>query len=211
MVEFNCRFGDPESQVMLPRMEGDLVPLLFAVARGERPPVAPWTSGRRAAVCVAIASGGYPGRYRDRDRDHRDRRRRGGAGRAGVPRRHRDSRGPARDGGRAGAGRDGRPAPICRPPSPPPTTRPGGSTSTACTTGVTSGDGRWGRCQGRDESRAGGHRARQRLRSRDDARDGEGSGKARGRPRGRGGLRASHAEAAPRSGRAPPPRVACAC
>ena len=63
VVEFNCRFGDPESQVMLPRMEGDLVPLLFAVARGERPPVAPWTSGRRASVCVAIASGGYPGRY----------------------------------------------------------------------------------------------------------------------------------------------------
>ncbi len=63
VVEFNCRFGDPECQVMLARMEGDLVPLLFAVARGERPPVAPWTSGRRASVCVAIASGGYPGRY----------------------------------------------------------------------------------------------------------------------------------------------------
>jgi phosphoribosylamine--glycine ligase len=63
VVEFNCRFGDPETQVMLPRMEGDLVPLLLAVARGERPPGAPWTSGRRASVCVAIASGGYPGRY----------------------------------------------------------------------------------------------------------------------------------------------------
>jgi phosphoribosylamine--glycine ligase len=63
VVEFNCRFGDPECQAMLARMEGDLLPLLFAVARGERPPVAPWGSERRAAVCVAIASGGYPGRY----------------------------------------------------------------------------------------------------------------------------------------------------
>jgi phosphoribosylamine---glycine ligase len=63
VVEFNCRFGDPESQAMLARMESDLLPLLFTVARGERPPVAPWGSERRAAVCVAIASGGYPGRY----------------------------------------------------------------------------------------------------------------------------------------------------
>jgi phosphoribosylamine---glycine ligase len=63
VVEFNCRFGDPECQVMLARMEGDLVPRLFAVARGERPPMAPWTSGKGVSVCVAIASGGYPGRY----------------------------------------------------------------------------------------------------------------------------------------------------
>jgi phosphoribosylamine---glycine ligase len=63
VVEFNCRFGDPECQVMLARMEGDLVPRLFAVARGERPPMGPWTSGKGVSVCVAIASGGYPGRY----------------------------------------------------------------------------------------------------------------------------------------------------
>jgi phosphoribosylamine--glycine ligase len=63
VVEFNCRFGDPESQPMLARMDGDLLPPLFAVARGERPSVAPWASARRAAVCLAIASGGYPGRY----------------------------------------------------------------------------------------------------------------------------------------------------
>jgi phosphoribosylamine--glycine ligase len=63
VVEFNCRFGDPECQPMLARMEGDLLPLLLAVARGERPPVARWASGRKAAVCIAIASGGYPGRY----------------------------------------------------------------------------------------------------------------------------------------------------
>jgi phosphoribosylamine---glycine ligase len=64
VVEFNCRFGDPECQPILMRMEGDLVPLLLAVARGDRLPAAPpWTSEGRAAVCVAVASGGYPGRY----------------------------------------------------------------------------------------------------------------------------------------------------
>jgi phosphoribosylamine--glycine ligase len=64
VVEFNCRFGDPECQPILMRMEADLVPLLLAVARGDRLPSAPpWTSEGRAAVCVAVASGGYPGRY----------------------------------------------------------------------------------------------------------------------------------------------------
>ena len=62
VVEFNCRFGDPECQPIMARMEGDLVPLLAAVARGERLP-ASWTAPRRASVCVAIASGGYPGKY----------------------------------------------------------------------------------------------------------------------------------------------------
>ncbi len=62
VVEFNCRFGDPECQTIIARMEGDLVPLLAAVARGERLPVS-WTPPRRASVCVAVASGGYPGKY----------------------------------------------------------------------------------------------------------------------------------------------------
>src|SRR5438552_1938797 len=63
-VEFNWRFGDPECQVIMARMEDDLVPLLAAVARGERLPAStPWTTRGRAAVCVALASGGYPGRY----------------------------------------------------------------------------------------------------------------------------------------------------
>jgi len=64
VVEFNCRFGDPECQVIMARMADDLVPLLAAVARGERLPAStPWTMTGRAAVCVALASGGYPGRY----------------------------------------------------------------------------------------------------------------------------------------------------
>jgi phosphoribosylamine--glycine ligase len=61
VIEFNCRFGDPETQPVLASAPGDLVPALLAVARGERPS-APQSS-REAAVCVTLASGGYPGRY----------------------------------------------------------------------------------------------------------------------------------------------------
>jgi phosphoribosylamine--glycine ligase len=62
VVEFNCRFGDPECQVLMAGLEDDVVPLLAAVARGERLP-ALRPAGGRAAVCVAVASGGYPGAY----------------------------------------------------------------------------------------------------------------------------------------------------
>ena len=63
VVEFNCRFGDPECQAVLPRLEDDLLPLLDACARGgPLPPRARWRRG--AAVCVVIASAGYPGEYR---------------------------------------------------------------------------------------------------------------------------------------------------
>jgi phosphoribosylamine--glycine ligase len=64
VVEFNCRFGDPECQPIMMRMEDDLVPLLAAVAHGERLPAPrPWTNAGRASVCVTMASGGYPGKY----------------------------------------------------------------------------------------------------------------------------------------------------
>jgi phosphoribosylamine--glycine ligase len=63
VVEFNCRFGDPECQVLVVRLAEDLVPALLAVARREPLPAAlRWTS--EAAVCVNLVSGGYPGRYR---------------------------------------------------------------------------------------------------------------------------------------------------
>jgi phosphoribosylamine--glycine ligase len=62
VVEFNCRFGDPECQVLMAAMPDDVVPLLAAVARGAPVPPSPAASGR-AAVCVVVASGGYPGRY----------------------------------------------------------------------------------------------------------------------------------------------------
>jgi phosphoribosylamine--glycine ligase len=62
VVEFNCRFGDPECQVLMARLAEDLVPIMLAVARREPLPSAlVWSS--EAAVCVNVASGGYPGRY----------------------------------------------------------------------------------------------------------------------------------------------------
>ena len=64
VVEFNCRFGDPECQVLMVRMQDDLVPLLGAVARAERlPSPKPWNATGRPAVCVNVASPGYPGPY----------------------------------------------------------------------------------------------------------------------------------------------------
>ena len=62
VVEFNCRFGDPECQVLMVRLAEDLVPALFAVARRERLPATLRWSGV-AAVCVNLASRGYPGTY----------------------------------------------------------------------------------------------------------------------------------------------------
>jgi phosphoribosylamine--glycine ligase len=62
VVEFNCRFGDPECQALMVRAPGDLVPLLLASARGDAwPPSRTWSSA--ASVCVNVASGGYPGKY----------------------------------------------------------------------------------------------------------------------------------------------------
>lgn len=62
VLEFNCRFGDPETQVLLPRLKTDLVDLLEATIDGtlDRCRVE-WDE--RAAVCVVMASGGYPGDY----------------------------------------------------------------------------------------------------------------------------------------------------
>jgi len=63
VVEFNCRFGDPECQVILPRLDQDLLPLLHAAATGGGlPDTVPWRS--ESSVCVVMASGGYPGEYR---------------------------------------------------------------------------------------------------------------------------------------------------
>ena len=59
VVEFNVRFGDPETQPLVMRMEGDLLPLLDGAARGSLERAAP-VGFRDAAVCVVLASGGYP-------------------------------------------------------------------------------------------------------------------------------------------------------
>ncbi len=60
LLEYNTRFGDPETQVMLPRLESDLLSLLYLAATG-RLADADITFSDAAAVCVVIAAQGYPG------------------------------------------------------------------------------------------------------------------------------------------------------
>jgi phosphoribosylamine--glycine ligase len=62
VVEFNVRFGDPETQPLVLRMDGDLLPLLDGAARGALAGRA-GLEWRDAAVCVVLASGGYPRAY----------------------------------------------------------------------------------------------------------------------------------------------------
>jgi phosphoribosylamine--glycine ligase len=62
VLEFNARFGDPETEVVLPRLESDLVDIMVAVAEG-RPDDITLTWSDKWAVCVVLASGGYPGSY----------------------------------------------------------------------------------------------------------------------------------------------------
>ena len=66
VLEFNCRFGDPETQVILPRIEGDLVPALQACIDGTLSS-ALIRYKSEACVCVVMAAGGYPGEYRKGD------------------------------------------------------------------------------------------------------------------------------------------------
>ncbi len=69
VLEFNCRFGDPECQPLLMRMEGDLLPVLLACAEGRLHETALRYS-EDAAVCVVMAAGGYPDSYRKGDAIH---------------------------------------------------------------------------------------------------------------------------------------------
>jgi phosphoribosylamine--glycine ligase len=62
VLEFNCRFGDPETQAILPRMKSDLLPVLEATIDGKIDNYSiEWE--QRPAVTVVLASGGYPGKY----------------------------------------------------------------------------------------------------------------------------------------------------
>ncbi|MBX6330631.1 MAG: phosphoribosylamine--glycine ligase [Gemmatimonadaceae bacterium] len=60
VVEFNCRFGDPETEALLPLLESDLLSPMLAIARGDRLPSAPlrWSGGH--AVTTVVAAEGYP-------------------------------------------------------------------------------------------------------------------------------------------------------
>lgn len=62
LLEFNARFGDPETQAVLARFDGDVLDALLAVADGRAGDVRPsWSD--KVSVCVVLASGGYPGSY----------------------------------------------------------------------------------------------------------------------------------------------------
>jgi phosphoribosylamine--glycine ligase len=62
VLEFNCRFGDPETQSLMPLLESDLVEICLACTEGRLDQIqVHWSSDQ--AVCVVLASGGYPGDY----------------------------------------------------------------------------------------------------------------------------------------------------
>ena len=63
VIEYNCRFGDPETQVVLPRLRTDLIEILEAI-REERLAALPIEWAEEACACVVMASGGYPAAYR---------------------------------------------------------------------------------------------------------------------------------------------------
>jgi phosphoribosylamine---glycine ligase len=63
VLEFNARFGDPEAQVVLPRLKSDAVRLLLEAARGDLSPVGELEWDPRPCVGIVVASGGYPDAY----------------------------------------------------------------------------------------------------------------------------------------------------
>ena len=87
ILEFNARFGDPETQVYLTRLENDLVELLDASVSGTLDKIElKWSPS--ASVCVVMASGGYPGKLRKGQAHQRPGRRGEIAGRQSFPRRN---------------------------------------------------------------------------------------------------------------------------
>ena len=62
-LEFNVRFGDPETQAILPRLKSDIVEVMLAVAEGRLSVYSDLEWEPKACVCVVCASAGYPGEY----------------------------------------------------------------------------------------------------------------------------------------------------
>jgi len=63
VLEFNARFGDPETQAILPRLKSDIVEVMLAICEGKLSRIKKLEWDNRACVCVVCASGGYPGDY----------------------------------------------------------------------------------------------------------------------------------------------------
>jgi phosphoribosylamine--glycine ligase len=63
VLEFNARFGDPEAQCVLPRLQTDLVRVMLEAARGDLGPVPDLEWSESTCVAVVVASGGYPESY----------------------------------------------------------------------------------------------------------------------------------------------------
>jgi phosphoribosylamine--glycine ligase len=60
LVEYNARFGDPECQTLMLRLDSDIVPILLAAAKGELASAEPPKWRDEAAICVVLAAEGYP-------------------------------------------------------------------------------------------------------------------------------------------------------
>src|SRR5690606_34144768 len=64
VIEFNVRFGDPETQSLMRRLDSDLVDLLFKAATGKLDEMPPGKLSKDTAMCVVMAAKGYPGSYK---------------------------------------------------------------------------------------------------------------------------------------------------
>ena len=63
VLEFNCRFGDPEAQVIMPQLASDPIEIMLACATGSLEDIEPVVWSDRPTVAVVMVSGGYPGDY----------------------------------------------------------------------------------------------------------------------------------------------------
>ncbi|MEE8149700.1 MAG: phosphoribosylglycinamide synthetase C domain-containing protein, partial [candidate division Zixibacteria bacterium] len=63
VLEFNCRFGDPETQVVLPLLRTDFFDILLATATGKLQSIGKLSWREQTSACVVMASKGYPGKY----------------------------------------------------------------------------------------------------------------------------------------------------